>query len=426
MDSSPQDHENSNYNGQPSDSFLSPLLRPMSAPSMGSLCTFLVVFALASGWCILDYWNRQITTDLFNIGDIRMMDMDKDGVPEVISPFTKFVYPLTLAFLQFVFMGVFFLVLHFAVNQERPQDLKNLRLTSDKRWGVMLVTHVFSIFWLQSLMMPAQVLSLGLFAASRAVEIPIAAALRWPVLGHRYGRKAPLTIGLAFVAAMIMFYAYAQVAGCLCVWSGHGVSLSGIAFWLVYLMLLAMPAANAVCQEGIMVTPGMHPLLLLALQNVFACFVFGPILLLAHLVGWEDVSGAFEMILTFDEVFMLVVWLCAQIAVTSVLSITLIHLVDSFWTLVLRCLRVAFAAISLLLYFYMSGPGLPVSIACPRSSLWAFVLVCGGMLMAASAISDRVARPEDQQQESNDKNAPSAPAVAAATTKSVSSGSNGP
>jgi len=424
MDSVSQDRDN--YNGQYSDSFLSPLLRPMTTPSMGSLCTFLVVFALASGWCVLDYWNRQITTDLFNIGDIRMMDMDKDGVPEVISPFTKFVYPLTLAFLQFVFMGVFFLVLHFAVNQERPQDLKNLRLTSDKRWPVMLVTHVFSIFWLQSLMMPAQVLSLGLFAASRAVEIPIAAALRWPVLGARYGRKSALTIGLAFVAALVMFFAYAQVAGCLCVWSGHGVALSGIAFWLVYLMLLAMPAVNAVCQEGIMVTPGMHPLLMLALQNIFACFVFGPILLISHMVGWEDVSGAFEMILTFSEVLMLVVWLCAQMAITSVLSITLIHIIDSFWMMVLRCLRVAFAALSLLIYFYMSGPGLPVSIACPRSSLWSFVLVCGLMMMAASAVSDRVAAPDDRQQEPSEKNAASAPAAIASPSKSVSSGSNAP
>jgi hypothetical protein len=144
------------------------------------------------------------------------------------------------------------------------------------------------------------------------------------------------------------------------------------------------------------------------------------------MVGWEDVSGAFEMILTFSEVLMLVVWLCAQMAITSVLSITLIHIIDSFWMMVLRCLRVAFAALSLLIYFYMSGPGLPVSIACPRSSLWSFVLVCGLMMMAASAVSDRVAAPDDRQQEPIEKNAASGPSAIASPSKSVSSGSNAP
>jgi len=380
--SGPEQHENSNTN-------ISPLLRPMSSMSMTSLCTCLTVGLLATGWCLLDYWNRQISADLFNIGNIRVMDVSESGAQEEIKPFSKFSYPLTLAFLQFAFMGVFFLVVHFTVNQERPADLRNLKLTADRRWPALLVTHIFSTFWLQALMMPSMRISIGLFASTRAAEIPIAAALRAQVLSPCCGRKHMLTIGLAFVAASVMFFAYAELAGCACVWSGHGVALSGVAFWIVYLMLLAMPAANCVCQEAIMLQPGMHPILLLALQNIFACLLFGPILMLAHLVGWEDVGAAFEMILTYSEVFMLVLWLCAQMAATSVLCITIIHITDAFWAIALRALRVVLWALGMLTTFYFADRGMPVSIACPHKSVWTFVLFCGVWIGAGAIYSDR-------------------------------------
>merc|ERR1719217_290983 len=121
-----------------------------------------------------------------------------------------------------------------------------------------------------------------------------------------------------------------------------------------------------------MLRPGMNPLLLLALQNIFACLIVGPLLLVFHLIGWEDVGGAFEMILTYSEVFMLVLWLCTQMAVTSVLCITLIHLADSFWTITLRALRVVFWALSMMIRYAMSGGNraMPISIACPHASLW--------------------------------------------------------
>merc|ERR1719262_1057400 len=152
-----------------------------------------------------------------------------------------------------------------------------LKLRSDKRWPAMVVSHVFSTFWLQSLMMPAQMLSLSLYAASRAAEIPAAAVLRTQVIGGRDGKKRMMTIGLATGAACCMFLSYAKLAGCVCIWSGAGVALSGVAFWLISMLLLAMPAANAVCQEAIMLQPGMHPLLLLAMQNIFACVIFLPV-----------------------------------------------------------------------------------------------------------------------------------------------------
>lgn len=392
MDTSRRENENS----EASQEMSSPILSPMSPTSFGALFTCVVVGILAAGWCLLDHWNRQITKDLFEIGDMKTVDINQDGLPEVVSPFKQFSYPLTLAFLQFVFMGVFFTVLHFSINQERPADLRRLNLIKDKRWPSLVVTHVFSTFWLQTLMLPAQVFSLGVFAASRATEIPVAAALRGQVLGPRYYKRITPT-ALAFSACLIMFFAYAQLAGCVCVWSGNGVALSGLAFWIIYLMLLAMPAANAVCQEAIMSSPGMHPILLLALQNIFACLLFGPILMLCHLIGWEDVGAAFEMILTYSEVFMMVVWLCAQMAATSVLCITLIHVVDSFWTIALRALRVVFWSMGMLGTYYFSSHGIPLSIGCPHSSAWMFVLLCSVMLGGAAICSDRAPSSEEPE-----------------------------
>merc|ERR1719198_2896037 len=97
------------------------------------------------------------------------------------------------------------------------------------------------------------------------------------------------------------------------------------------------------------------------------------------------------MILTYSQVFMLVLWLCAQMALTSVLCITLIYMADSFWAITLRALRVVFWAISLLAAFSLSDKekGIPVSIACPHTSLWSFVLFASILIGAAAVISDK-------------------------------------
>jgi len=370
----------------------SPLLRPMSQPTAGALCTCGVVTVLAISWCILDFWNHKLSTDLFNIGDVRMMDVTQThDIAPVVAPFKQFSFPLTLAFLQFVFMGVLFLGAHWALTQERATDLRSFKLTSDKRWPSLVVSHVFSTFWLQSLMMPTTIMSLGLFSASRAVEIPVAAALRPPVLGARFGKKTLQTTGLAFAAACTLYFAYAQLAGCVCILSGNGVALSGLVFWIIYGLILAMPAANAVCQEAILVQINMHPLLLLALQNIFAALIFGPILVISYIVGWEDVVAAFQMILTTQEVFMMVLWLCAQISLTSVVCIMLIQVADSFWAIALRALRVVFWAMTALMSFYLTGPGVALSIANPRSSFWSFVICSGAGLAAAAIYTDRKA-----------------------------------
>jgi len=378
----------------------SPLTRPMSQQTAGALCTCGVMTVLAVCWCILDFWNHKVSNDLFNIGGVRMVDSTQSP-SKVVAPFKGFSYPLTLAFLQFVFMGILFLGLWSATVQQRLADLRGLKLTSDKRWPSLVVSHVFSTFWLQALMMPTVAMSLGAFSASRAVEIPVAAALRSPALGAHLGRKTLQTTALACAAACTLYFAYAELAGCVCIMSGNGVALTGVAFWVVYGLILAMPACNAVCQEAIMLQLEIHPLLLLGLQNIFAAVLFCPVLIISHLIGWEDIGAAFQTIGAYQEVFMLVTWLCAQLALTSVVCIMLIQIADSFWAIALRSLRVMFWGLSMIMTFYMSNPSVPLSIASPRSSFWSFVICCGGCLAAAAIYTDRKA--EDDIPENPDK-----------------------
>jgi hypothetical protein len=348
-----------------------------------------VVSVLVMAWCVLDFSNHKAIEDLFSIGDVRMLDWQLSQEPsQIVAPFKRFVYPLTLAFLQFSFMGMLFLCMYFVVTQKRPADLRGLDVMSDKRWPAFVVSHVFSTFWLQSLMMPSQALSLGLFAATRAFEIPVAATMRPAVLGHHFGKKTLQASAFAFAASCLLYFAYAELAGCLCILSGQGVALTGLAFWIVYAMILSMPAVNAICQEGIMVEPGMHPLLVLALQNVFASLLFCPVLLLSHAAGWEDVFGGLQMIFSQRSVFLLVSWLCLAIALTSIVSIMLIQVVDSFWAIALRAMRVTLWGMLALVHFYFSS-STALSIADPRSSFWSFAIFCGCCLACAAIYTDR-------------------------------------
>lgn len=379
----------------------SPLLRPMKQATSAALCTCGEIVILAVGWGILDYWNRTLSSDLFNIGDVREIKVDNrapDVQVELVAPFHKFCYPLTLAFVQFTFMSLFFLGTYCVLSRQSPaQALFGQQIFSDKRWPMLVGSHVASTFWLQSLMMPHSVMSLGLFAASRAVEIPAAAALRQPVLSNRFGRKTLQTTSLAFGAAFMMYFAYAQLAGCVCIFSGNGIALSGLAFWCVYALILTMPAVNAVYQEAMMTQPGqdmvagMHPMLLLTLMNIFACISFAPILLLSHKLGWENVTAGFRMIFSKQEVFLTVIWLCVQMSLTSIVCSMLIHIADSFWAIALRALRVVFWGIALLGSYYFSQNAMSIAIVCPKSSFWSFVICCGAALAASAIYTDRKA-----------------------------------
>merc|ERR1719217_1841845 len=116
--------------------------------------------------------------------------------------------------------------------------------------------------------MPTNMMSLGFFAATRAVEIPVAAGLRAKVLGVHLGGHKPLTIGLMFSAAWLLFYSYSQISECLCVWSGFGVALTGVPLYFVYALLITLPASNAVMQESVLVQLQVCPLLMQGVQNL--------------------------------------------------------------------------------------------------------------------------------------------------------------
>merc|ERR1719169_393878 len=77
-------------------------------------------------------------------------------------------------------------------------------------------------------------------------------------------------------------------------------------------------------------------------MNLFACLLFVPILLFAHMAGWEDVSEAFAMTFRFQEVSMLIAWLALQMALISVITVGVILMTDSFWAVALRALRVVY------------------------------------------------------------------------------------
>lgn len=357
-----------------------PLLRSMSEASVSFAWFAFSVGALVVAWCVLDSWSHETVSGIFN------QKVVKD---EVMNPFTgqtvteldTFSYTLTLAFLQFVFVGVAFCSIFAASvvvsGKSFFTSLAHLRSTvSDRRWPALVGTHMFGSVLLQSLMMPTNMMSLGFFAATRAVEIPVAAGARAKFLEAQFGRHQPLAIALMFAAAWLLFYSYTQIAECLCVWSGFGVALTGLPLYFVYALLITIPASNVVFQECVLVQLQVHPFLMLGVQNLCAAILFLPILLGAHWFGFEDVRSAILLIMDHRGVYMTVVWLCMQTAVISAITAGLISMVDSFWTVSARSLRVVFWWIRQLPAFYLSSDML-LSVAHPHASLWSFGMVCG-------------------------------------------------
>jgi len=362
-----------------------PLLKSLPQSTAGSLCTAFVVFGLVIAWCINDFWQRALNSDLFNIATMRAT---ANG-----TIFHAFSYPLTLAFVEFAFTGLLFAIIYAAVVQDRSGQIAAFTFPPDRYWVTLVGSHVCGTFWLQSLIMPAQTMSLGLFAVSRAADIPMVTVMRSKVIGFPLEKRHFQTSLLACAAACTLFYSYAQLAGCVCIWSGNGVALTGLAFWIVYFLILALPAANAVCQEAMLVQREAHPLIILAVQNLFACLVLFPVVVLVHLVGWEDVGEAFTMIFAQKQILMIVVWLCVAMAATEAVCIMLISVTNSFWAVALRALRVVLWAGQMLMLYSLCSP-LPLSITCPHSSLWALILTSGIFLAAAAVYADT--RPQEQ------------------------------
>jgi len=369
-----------------------PLLKPIPANNMGKLCIIAVVSGLVMSWCCLDTWNRNVSTQLFEIGDLQKLSLDPlTGL--IVADDThleSFTFPLTLVFLQLVFMGLVFLLL-FALFDKQPMHSLRMAWAKLCDWrSVMLPpTHMCSMVGIQALVLPAKMMPLTVFAASRALEVPAAAGLRTWILGAPFGRNTMKACGTLFVATGLLFYSYTRIAECVCIWSGFGVALTGLALYMIYTFLTVMPAANAVYQESVLVHLQTQPFLLLALMNIFASLLFAPIMLLVHIVGWEDVGQAVRVLMGYQEVYMLVLWLCMQMVAISLVSTVLICLVDSFWLVALRSLRVMYWWLQQLYMFYGAHPDTMVSLARPQVSFWSFVMFCGVGLVAVAAYNDR-------------------------------------
>lgn len=376
-----------------------PLIRPLPPALVGRLCFSAVLIALVASWCLLDSWNRQVTSELFTGTKpqvhLSFEETVKNGNIEDVQPVASisagvqsFEYPLTLVFLQFTVMAVVFSLLWWMTSPEPARDLCRFQATmSDARWTCLAITHVFSTFWLQTLVMPSSKMSLGLFAISRAVEIPAAAVLRSSIMSTRLGSKGLMTTLLMFGAACTLIYAYTQIMNCVCIWSGFGVALSGPSFYLISTLLLVLPAACAVCQEVALVEFEIPVSLVLAFQSVCASLVCGVGLYIARILDWEDCVIALRILVESPRLYMLTLWLCIQLAATAWVTLQIISMTDSFWGVALKSTRVIYWQMYALYVFYANS-SIPYSVARPRSSLWSFVLVCGIVLCAAAVYSD--------------------------------------
>lgn len=309
--------------------------------------------------------------------ELAVVQSDENGREQA----TYFKSPMLVTFLEFTFAGVAFIVIWWALSKNPRQDLSKLRASASGPWPLLIITFSFSTFWLQSLMMPSQVLSLGVFAVSRAAEVPGAALLRSMAFVVPYGGHAPRTIALITIANLILYYSYVRMEGCLCIWSGHGVFLEGPALYAVYSLLLAAPAIHVNCQEVLMVHHGIHSLLILAVQNLAAAALFLPIFFL------PQVRAGVGMLVNFPEVSLLTLWLCVQVAAASAVSLMLVYLLGSFWAVALRGLRVVFWSSCQIVAFYMSTTTL-LSVTHPTISFWSLIMLCGFLIFVGAISTD--------------------------------------
>lgn len=357
----------------------------MSQASVATLCSFGVAAILTLGWCLLDSWNQETSSELFGLAALDSTEIDTSK-----ATIRHFGAPLLLAFLQFLFMGLLFICAFYLFVPTARQEVAELRRTANWcTWATMVTTHVFSMFWLQALILPTSPMSLGLFAASRAFEVPIAAIIRIQVFDVKLRRQDLRTPVLMFAAAWLLFYSYAQLSHCLCIWSGFGVQLNGTPLLVVYGLVLAILPANYVAQESAMVHNNVKPLLLLAVMNLGASLLCLPLLPLAHFTGFEDLSAAWQMIRTHPQVYMLILWLCIQMTGTSACSAGLIYTLNSFWAVALRSLRVCMWWGRILIILWFSRGGM-LSTTMPNESLWSFVMFCGVCFMVGGIYADTI------------------------------------
>lgn len=371
-----------------------PLLSSLSEATVSRTWFIFAVGALVAVWCALDSWNHDMSSRLFQFSEQGTMSQGHSILTK--EPFK---YALTLAFLQFAFSGLVFCFL-FAVkagastNGFRATLAANVHSVANWRWPSLVVTHLFSSVLLQSLMLPKQMMSLSFFAATRAIEVPAAAVARANVFKLNGGGHELRTVLFMAAAAWLLFYSYSQIAECLCIWSGFGVAITGLPLYFAYALILTIPATNTVLQEAVLVQLQACPLFMQGVSNVFAALLFAPMLLAAHWVGYEDVWRAINVVGGHTEAFMTVLWLCVETVFISAVTVCLVTMVDSFWTVASRSLRVVFWWARQMFYFYLSSSTL-LSVAQPHASLWSFGIV-SGILLAGIALATDAPKHHDE------------------------------
>lgn len=350
-----------------------------------ALCTFGVLSLIAVVYWVMDGWNREVAGNLFQT---KIVEVDASLRVNMSSGFAN---PLLLTVLQFGFMSLAFFglwALHAggaAVTEELQSVAPHL---TGKRWLGLAGCHTFSTFWLQSLMMPATMMGIGAFAAVRAVEIPAAAVFRGQLLGAPMGKHTTAQAGLAFAGAWLVVYSYSMIGNCICIFSGQGVPLSGAALYLVWAMLLTLPAAHAVLEEGAMKQMGHHPLAVLGMQNGMALILSLPVLVAAHLLGWEDVLGGMSSLFGMPQIRMMALWLCVQMCVLSAARVGFTYIANSFWSVSLRALKAAFTWFREVAFLSVFAAGTSLSMQHPHASTWSFFMLCGILLVVGAAYVD--------------------------------------
>merc|ERR1719424_819832 len=111
---------------------------------VSKLCIGLTLFILTLSWCLLDNWNHQVSSQLFNLEAVKDLHVNP-GTGDLETAVDKFSYPLALAFAQFIFMGVFFLLLWYIAVPDAYASLTFVKF-SGKHWAGVVTTHVFSTF----------------------------------------------------------------------------------------------------------------------------------------------------------------------------------------------------------------------------------------------------------------------------------------
>jgi hypothetical protein len=344
-----------------------------------------VLASLCLVWCVVDKWNTDVVVALFQIGDMQVLD---HGVK--VNRLPKFDFPLTLAFLQVAFSGVVFLFVFctFIQDADFSWDRMCVAISRDRRWLALTIAHLLSTMWFHMLTVPAQAAHAALFAACRAGDIPLAGVLRAPIVGAPLRFKSFQIIGLLCAASAILYFAATRSflgndnQGLFQLWSASG---------LAFIFIVAMPSTRNVLQEGVLQEPQLHPVLMLALQNLMGSALCLPLLGIAQYSGWEDVNGAVNVISGYREIYMLIVWLCIQVVVLSAITVAIISFTNSVWATTLHALRVVYWWISQLVVFYVLtrlGGYKAEIVSSPHLSPWSLAMLCGFILAAFTIYKD--------------------------------------